>query len=231
MRDPLTVGAVAPSGPALAAVATATVPRTGFPIVVELGPGTGAFTEAIQRRLADRGRHIAVELSSRFAERLATLYPAVDVATADARDLGAVLAQRGLAHADVVVSGLPWAAFTERHQRNVLSAVVAALPPHGVFSTFAYVHARWAPPARRLMRSLRSRFDEVVISRTVWANLPPALVYHCRRPHQRLPTAASPAGQGGSGHLDSRWANNPAVVESRPNLPARAATGPGQHWF
>ncbi|MBE1586610.1 phospholipid N-methyltransferase [Nonomuraea angiospora] len=29
---------------------------------------------------------------------------------------------------------------------------------------------------------MRWRFDEVVISRTVWANLPPALVYYCRRP-------------------------------------------------
>src|SRR5690606_15803790 len=27
-----------------------------------------------------------------------------------------------------------------------------------------------------------SHFDGVVISRTVWVNLPPALVYHCRRP-------------------------------------------------
>lgn len=67
-------------------------------------------------------------------------------------------------------------------QRDVLSEVVAVMPPTGVFTTFAYVHARWAPPARRLLRSLRSRFEEVVISRTVWSNLPPALVYFCRRP-------------------------------------------------
>lgn len=61
-------------------------------------------------------------------------------------------------------------------------SVAVTLSPRGVFTTFAYVHARWAPPARRLLRSVRSRFDEVVISRTVWANLPPALVYYCRRP-------------------------------------------------
>jgi phosphatidylethanolamine/phosphatidyl-N-methylethanolamine N-methyltransferase len=72
-------------------------------------------------------------------------------------------------------------AFAELHQCDVLSAVVAALAPQGVFTTFAYVHA-WAPSARRLQRSLRARFDEVVASRTVWAYLPPVLVYHCRRP-------------------------------------------------
>ncbi|GAA4575573.1 class I SAM-dependent methyltransferase [Planotetraspora kaengkrachanensis] len=185
VRAPMTVGAVAPSGPALAMAATAVVPRTGSPVVVELGPGTGAFTGAIQRRLAGRGRHIAVEINPRFAWRLAELHPAVDVVTADAAGLATVLTQRGLNEADVVVSGLPWAAFSEKRQRDVLSSVSAALPPHGVFTTFAYVHARWAPPARVLLRSLRSRFDEVVVSRTVWANLPPALVYYCRRPNTR----------------------------------------------
>ncbi|MFI6266630.1 class I SAM-dependent methyltransferase [Micromonospora sp. NPDC051006] len=181
-RDPMTVGAVAPSGPALARVATATVPRTGSPVVVELGPGTGAFTAVVQQRLDGRGRHIAVELNARFAQRLAARYPAVDVVHADAIALSEVLARRGLEYADVVVSGLPWAAFGDGRQRDALAAVVAALPPDGVFTTFAYVHARWAPPARRLLRSMRSRFDEVVVSQTVWANLPPALVYYCRRP-------------------------------------------------
>ncbi|WP_422768966.1 hypothetical protein ACN28C_19415 [Plantactinospora sp. WMMC1484] len=81
-----------------------------------------------------------------------------------------------------MVSGLPWAAFTEARQRDLLAAAVQALSPQGVFSTFAYVHARCTRPARTLLRTVGSLFDEVVISRTVWANLPPALVYHCRRP-------------------------------------------------
>ncbi|MFF3853864.1 class I SAM-dependent methyltransferase [Micromonospora sp. NPDC002575] len=182
LRDPMKVGAIRPSGPALAQLATAAVPSTGSPVVLELGPGTGAFTAPIQQRLAGSGRHVAVELNPRFAERLATRYPAVDVAVGDAASLRKVLARRGLSQVDVVVSGLPWAAFGERLQLDVLSEVAAVMQPTGVFTTFAYVHARWAPPARRLLRSLRSRFEEVVVSRTVWANLPPALVYFCRRP-------------------------------------------------
>ncbi|WP_416960852.1 class I SAM-dependent methyltransferase [Streptomyces sp. Agncl-13] len=191
-RNPMTVGAIAPSGPALARIATAAVPRTGSPIVVELGPGTGAFTQTIQERLAGRGRHIAVEVNPQFAQQLAAVCPGADVVNADAADLGTVLARLGFSQIDVVVSGLPWAAFTESRQRDVLSAVVAALPPHGVFTTFAYTHTRWAPPARRLLRSLQSRFDEVVISRTVWANMPPALVYYCRRPNIWASTDAEP---------------------------------------
>ncbi|MGI3199573.1 class I SAM-dependent methyltransferase [Streptomyces sp. GLT-R25] len=182
LRSPLTVGAVAPSSGALARVVTAPVPGSGDPVVVELGPGTGAFTGAIQRRLGGRGRHIAVEINERFAARLAALHPGVDVALADAGSLAGVLGERGIERADVIVSGLPWVAFGENERRDVLAAVVDGLSESGAFTTFAYVHARWASPARRLLRSLEARFDEVVVGRTVWGNLPPALVYHCRRP-------------------------------------------------
>ncbi|MEU3983729.1 SAM-dependent methyltransferase [Streptomyces sp. NPDC026672] len=178
----MTVGAIAPSGRALAQVVTSTVPRSGHPVVVELGPGSGAFTGVIQERLGGRGRHIAVEVNQEFARRLAFSHPSVDVVGTDARHIRKVLAERHIAAADVIVSGLPWAAFAAKDQDDVLDGVRTTLPPHGVFTTFAYVHARWAPPARRLLGTLRSGFEEVVIGRTVWSNLPPALVYHCRRP-------------------------------------------------
>lgn len=182
LREPFTVGAVAPSGMPLAGLITSPVPRTGNPVVVELGPGTGAFTAAIQQRLAGRGHHIAVEVNDRFAGLLAARYPQIGVAVADARNLRGVLAERGHRHADVIVSGLPWAAFADGQQDELLGAVTDALAPDGAFTTFAYTLARFAPPARRLRRHLGTRFDEVVAGRTVWVNLPPAFVYFCRRP-------------------------------------------------
>ncbi|MFJ6195352.1 class I SAM-dependent methyltransferase [Micromonospora sp. NPDC092111] len=192
IRDPLTVASVAPSSQALADVIVASVPLTGDPVVVELGPGTGAFTQAIQRRLAGRGHHLAVEINERFADLLAARFPGVDVAVADARDLREILTVRGLDRADVIVSGLPWAAFTPGRQDDLLSAVTEVLAPHGAFTTFAYAHTRWMPPARRLRHSLGARFEEVVRGRTVWANVPPAFVYSCRRPH--LPARRMTAG-------------------------------------
>ncbi|GAA4260896.1 class I SAM-dependent methyltransferase [Dactylosporangium darangshiense] len=187
LRDPFTVAAVTPSGRSLSEAVTMTVPGAGEPLVVELGPGTGAFTAAIQARLAGRGRHVAIELNARFAGRLAARYPGVDVTVADARDLRDILAQRGHRRADVIVSGLPWAAFAPGRQDDLLDAVTGSLAPDGSFTTFAYTHTRWAPPARRLRRTLRARFEEVVRSRTVWANVPPAFVYYCRRPVEVQP--------------------------------------------
>jgi phosphatidylethanolamine/phosphatidyl-N-methylethanolamine N-methyltransferase len=185
LRDPFTVAAVTPSGESLANLITAPVPRRGAPLVVELGPGTGAFTAAIQLRLGGRGHHLAVEVNERFAGILGARYPQVDIAVADACSLREVLTERGHDKADVVVSGLPWAAFGHDQQDDLLSAVTGVLAPHGVFTTFAYTLARWAPPARRLRRSLGAQFEEVVAGRTVWANMPPAFVYFCRRP--RIP--------------------------------------------
>jgi phosphatidylethanolamine/phosphatidyl-N-methylethanolamine N-methyltransferase len=193
LRHPFTVAAVTPSGDPLADLVTASIPGTGAPVVVELGAGTGAFTKAIQRRLAGRGHHLAIEINDRFAGLLAARYPQVDIAVADARSLREVLALRGHRQADVIVSGLPWAAFAPTQQDNLLGAVTGTLTPNGVFTTFAYTHAKWVPPARRLRRSLAAGFEEVVPARTVWANLPPAFVYFCRRPRVAVspPTFAS----------------------------------------
>ncbi|MET9340373.1 methyltransferase domain-containing protein [Nonomuraea sp. NPDC003804] len=190
LRAPLTVGAVAPSGGPLAELVTSPVTGEGDPLVVELGPGTGAFTEAVQRRLAGRGRHVAVEVNERFAERLAARFPQVEVVLADARELDRVLTERGCGRADVIVSGLPWVAFRADVQDDLLASVTGALAPRGVFTTFGYSHTRWAPPARRLRSALGGRFEEFVASRTVWANLPPAFTYFCRRPHVAAPAVS-----------------------------------------
>ncbi|SEL80929.1 class I SAM-dependent methyltransferase [Nonomuraea pusilla] len=182
LRAPTVIGAVAPSSRRLAAAVCAPVPERGEPIVVELGPGTGPFTAEIQDRLGGRGHHLAVEVNDKLAELLAKRFPAVDVAHADATGLGELLAARGLSQADVVVSGLPWAAFPQGLQHRLMDAVTSSMSPGGAFTTFSYIHAIPLAPARRFRALLTERFEEVVTGRTVWRNAPPAFVFHARRP-------------------------------------------------
>ncbi|GAA1507651.1 methyltransferase domain-containing protein [Sphaerisporangium rubeum] len=182
VRSPGTTGAVAPSSRRLARAIACPVPERGDPVIVELGPGTGAFTAEIQRRLGGRGHHLAVEINPRLAELLAGRHPAAQVVVDDAAELPRILTERGLDRADAVISGLPWAAFSPSVQDRLLAAITAALAPAGAFTTFAYVHARTLPPALRFRRLLGTAFEEVVQSRTVWGNVPPAFVYHARRP-------------------------------------------------
>lgn len=180
VRDPLHTAAIAPSSAALAAAMTACVPATGEPTVVELGPGTGAFTAAVAARTGGRGRHLAIELHPEWSRLLADRFPHVEIVQGDVRDLDAILADRGLPPADAVVSGLPWAAYSG--PGSLHAAIGRALAPHGTFTQFAYSWTRhWAPPARAQLADLRRHFAEVTIGRTVWRNLPPAAVYEARR--------------------------------------------------
>lgn len=181
-RKPSLVGALAPSSQHLAAAVTATIPDYGDPVVVELGPGTGAFTEAIQARLGTRGRHIAVELNPRLATLTASRHRAVDMVHASADTLPQILADRGIANADFIVSGLPWVSMPAPVAEATLDAARNVLAPGGAFTTFGYTLVRGLPPGRRFRRMLTTRFEEVVASRAVIRNLPPAFVYYVRRP-------------------------------------------------
>jgi phospholipid N-methyltransferase len=87
---------------------------------------------------------------------------------------------------DAIVSGLPGVAYSPGPDgRGLHTMITEALAPHGVFTQFAYIWTRWAPPARRQLADLRAHFAEVVISRPVWRNLPPAVVYEARQPQRR----------------------------------------------
>ena len=182
LRKPAQIGAVAPSSPSLAGVIASVVPTTGAPLVVELGPGTGAVTTAIDARLDPGARHLAVELDPRMAGFLRQAHPGLEVVEGDAAKLQSLLEERGVEHADAVVSGLPWALFDDVTQASILSQVADVIGPDGVFATFAYRHGMALAAARRFRRTLHATFAEVQLTPTVWRNMPPAFVYVCRHP-------------------------------------------------
>ncbi len=175
LRHPVLTGAIAPSSPRLAEEMTAGLGLEHASCVAELGPGTGVFTEAILALLSPEARLTAFEINPRFAASLSERFPQVDVVTGAAEHLA-------LEDVDVVVSGLPWTAMTAARQQRTLAAVTAALAPNGRFTTFAYTHTAWTPPARRFAATLRSRFAVVERTKVVWRNLPPAFVYRAALP-------------------------------------------------
>ncbi len=182
MRRPTAVGAVAPSSGGLGELLASVVPRSGAPVVVELGPGTGAVSAVIDRRLPPAGRHLAVELDPYMVAYLRRTRPTLEVVSGDARELCTLLAACEVTQVDAVVSGLPWALFDTPTQTSILGEVARLLGPNGAFTTFAYLHGMTMHTAREFRRNLAATFDEVVASRTVWRNLPPAFGYVCRRP-------------------------------------------------
>ena len=107
IEKPLTIGAVTPSGKALARVMAGYVdPGVAGPIV-ELGPGTGPVTEALVERGIDPARLTLVEYDPEFCRLLRQRYPGVHVVQGDAYNLKRTLAGVLQEPAAAFVSGLP----------------------------------------------------------------------------------------------------------------------------
>ena len=181
LRRPLMTGAIAASSRRLAHAMTEGIGLERARTVVELGPGTGVFTDSILARLGPDARLVAIELNPVFAARLSATRrdPRLTVIRGSAAELTATVGEP----ADAVVSGLPWTVMPREQRGHILDAVAEVLTPGGRFTTFAYLHAAWTPPAHHLTAELACRFDQLERSKVVWANLPPAFVHRAAKKH------------------------------------------------
>ena len=180
LREPARVGSFAPSSPALAQAMLRGCDLRSARTVVEFGAGTGAFTRLILQRIGVHTTFLALELDDKHVNGLRQRFPGVHVYRDSAERVQTYLAKLRRKKADYIISGLPWASMPVKAQEPILDAVLNSLSPDGMFTTFAYVHARWLPRARRFRERLEHYFGEVKTSRIVWRNVPPAFVYRCR---------------------------------------------------
>ncbi len=181
VRHPKSTGAVFPSSRRLAKKMIDGAGLETATSVVELGPGTGAFTGAIAERLEDPGIYLGIELREKFAAIVKDKFPQLLVVNDSAEKIVENLGKIDRQKADAIISGLPWAAFDADLQKRIMKSVTAALAPEGTFSTFTYLHARQLPAGKRFRALLDDNFSDVQTSKTVWLNLPPAFVYHCTK--------------------------------------------------
>lgn len=170
-----------PSSGKLSQVITSEIGLRTARTVVELGPGTGAITRHIVQGMAPDAKFVAVELNPKIYQAVKDRYPDLNIINDNAANLRAILAREQMYEADIVISGLPWASFGILLQRKLLREILSSLAPHGIFTTFAYIQGLAMPSARDFKRRLERRF--AVVSRTpiIWGNIPPAVVYRCRK--------------------------------------------------
>ena len=181
VRSPRTVGAVMPSSASLARAMLAPIDFAAARTIVEFGPGSGAFTGEIAKRLKPGCRYLGIELNPAFVRTLALAYPGLAFVHGSVADLARILALQGIETIDAIVCGLPWATLPVSLQERVFAAIDDVLVPGGVFVTFGYVQSLVLPGAQALRRRLRHGFAEVARSPVVWRNVPPAFAYICRR--------------------------------------------------
>lgn len=174
LRRPLQIAAVAPSGRQLARLITDQIePESG--LVLELGPGTGAFTAELIAKGVPASKIYAVEMDDRLARLLSERFPDVNVITADAFQLP----RDGLALPDgfaAAISGLPILAMSVQDRGRVLTGVFRRLRPAGALYQFTYgPRCPFSAPNLARMGLRAQRIGGVV------RNLPPASVYRIAR--------------------------------------------------
>ncbi len=177
VKHPRYTGAIAPSSQRLAQGMLARTDLRTARFVVELGPGTGAFTASILAALPPGAELLAIERNPELASFLRCRLPRARVVCDDAANLGRYLANRPHPPA-AIFCGLPLSWLPARERTRILDVVADALPPGSTFTLFQYVHAAPTPPGRQVHRALRARFQHIERF-PVWWNLPPAYVVHC----------------------------------------------------
>jgi len=179
--NPAAIGAIAPSSPALAQEITTWIDWPNVQAVLEYGPGTGAFTQAILDRKSPRAKFAAIEASPALAQEFRAAHPGVTLHEDSVANVSEICASENIEQVDAIVSGLPWAAFSDEEQNTYLDAMMEVLPPGGQLATFAYLQGLLLPASQRFKKKLARYFSQVTASKAVWNNFPPAFVYRCRR--------------------------------------------------
>jgi len=172
IRNPLAMGAFAPSGKSLAKLMAKDVGSHSR--VVELGAGTGTLTAALLESGVAPGNLYIVERDPQFVKILERRFPRCHVVAADALELDAQLgAGPGF---DFVISGLPLLCFSPDKRYLLLEQALRLLKPHGHLHQFTYAGRC---PVDRGLRALL-RVDSALLG-IAPLNLPPAFVYRLTR--------------------------------------------------
>ena len=173
VREPLSVGALAPSSRRLADHMVADIVPGSR--VIELGAGTGALTRAILDSGVNASDLLVIEQNEAFSEMLRKRFPDVAVITGNALGLNRH-AGTMTGPADFVVSGLPLLLFTPGRKLRLLHQVFSVLTEEGAFHQFTY--GGRCPVERAVLRRLGL---EATLLRFTPLNVPPAFVYRMQR--------------------------------------------------
>ena len=171
-KDKKMVGAMAPSSKYLAQKMMQNIDFKTAEVIVELGPGTGVFTDEIIEKMSEKAHLLVFELNDLFYDSLKKRinHPRVHIIHDSAEHIERYIEEFHLTKADVVVSSLPLAVFSDELRDLVLTASHRSLKTTGKYIQFQY-----SLQAKKLLKNL---YSKVSIAFTP-LNFPPAFVYTC----------------------------------------------------
>lgn len=203
-----TTGAIMPSGARLGKALARFVdggpdkepppsPPAAGRAILEVGPGTGAVTRHVIRRLGQSDSLHLVELNESFVKALRQRFES-DPAFRCVADRTTIFHQRleelprdqGY---DAVISGLPLNNFSSEDVRQCLEALTGVVKPGGTLSFFEYIAVRKMRAVvsfrkeRERLRAIGSQMHTLLSAHEIrrdriLTNVPPAWVHHVQMP-------------------------------------------------
>ena len=167
--EPQKIGSITPSSSYLVRCMLSRLPWDDLESIVELGAGTGVFTQFIAAHKKTTCQVLVIEQDVAMRQILKRKYPSF-LHGSDAAQMAELLEGYQLGSIDCIISGLPFAAFSTELRESILETVWRSLKPGGFFIAFQY--------SLQLRTILKRYFREVKLS-FVPFNMPPAFVYIC----------------------------------------------------
>ena len=166
--NPLQMGSVVPSSPALCRRVAAQVRLAPGERALELGAGTGVVSRALLASGVAPSRLTVVEIVPDMARHLRASLPGVEVIQGDARELPSLLPATRHGRIGAVICGVPLVLLRLAEQRRFIDAMQAVAPGRG-FLHYSYC----------VTSPLPWRKHGLVARREAWTplNIPPASVW------------------------------------------------------
>lgn len=169
LANPLQMGSIIPSSPALCRRIAALVRHAEDEVVVELGAGTGVISRALLAAGVPAEKLVVVEIVPDMANHLRRVLPGVTVIQGDAFELPDALPARLHGKVGTAICGIPLVLLPIEQQRRFVAAVEAVAPGKG-FLLYTYC----------ITSPLPWRDLGLAAKRKAWTplNFPPASVWH-----------------------------------------------------
>jgi len=174
LKNPLKVGAIAPSSPELATEMLQGIHPDDHNIVLELGVGTGAITKFLRDIVPSKDSYLGIELDSDLVKTLNMNFPDMNVICGSAADAYSIHEASGLGKVRYVVCCLPFVLMPKEISESILAEIEKFMDEGCELRIFQYAHGYFLPPAVKLREFLRNRYGKSRRSPLILKNVPPA---------------------------------------------------------
>ncbi|MDP1701086.1 MAG: methyltransferase domain-containing protein [Aestuariivirga sp.] len=172
LRNPFGTGGVAPSGRQLAKLMVSKLAPQPSEVIVELGPGTGAFTRELLAQGVEPANLILVEFNKEFVKFLKKEFPNLRIVEGPAQELPQLLKTLEQASVKKIISGIPLRSMKPKECRQIAMAVAAVLDAGGILIQFSYFKVSPVPKAVAAEAGLTGQCVGSALN-----NVPPAFVW------------------------------------------------------